>query len=237
MTEYRSQRFLAAFNEIENHFKSRLGDRETGFMQLARQYRDKSGLRRQEMDALQGYAELRNLLVHGRYQGGAPMAEPSAGTLAAIERLRDQIIRPPTALSVLPNRNVCLFESDEPVSAVLEAVLAYEFSQFPVFEGGKYCGLLTTNCIARWLADRFGNIELAEAEPIRDVLRFAELSDHAEHLPRTVTARDAIRRLGRPSSGGVAPRALIITQNGNPGEKPLAIVVADDLLSLFGALG
>jgi hypothetical protein len=34
----------------------------------------------------------------------------------------------------------------------------------------------------------------------------------------------------------VAPRALIITQNGKPGEKPLAIIVADDLMALFGAL-
>jgi hypothetical protein len=83
-----------------------------------------------------------------------------------IERLRDQILTPPTALSVLGTTDVRLADAAEPVSTVLQQV--YRLSS-----GG---------------------------------------------------------RAGRPAI------ALIVTANGRTAEKPLALVVDDDLAALVRAL-
>jgi predicted transcriptional regulator len=50
-----------------------------------------------------------------------------------------------------------------------------DFSQIPVYNDKRYLGLLTTNTVARWLADQLERHDgLAEDAPIRDVLAFAE---------------------------------------------------------------
>jgi hypothetical protein len=228
--------FLAAFNLIENHFRSRLSDDYSGFRQLAEKYADKYGLRTQDMRALRTFADLRNFLVHNEYYNGKPVADPVPGIIAAIQDLRDKILKPPLVLSVLPHRPISQFSPGDPVSAVLDAVRKHDYSQFPIYDGQSYSGLLTTNCIGRWLADRLLTEELAESEPISRVLQFSELHDQAAYLPRSATVAQAIRKLSPPASGGLAPAALLITENGKIDQKLLAIVVADDLTVLFQAL-
>jgi hypothetical protein len=228
--------FLAAFNAIENHFRSKLNDDHSRFRQLAAMYADKYDLRKQELDALGTYADLRNFLAHNEYYGGKPIAEPVPGIVAAIKNLRDKIIRPPTVLSVLPHRPIYQFSPNDPISAVPDAVRKHDYSQFPIYEDTNYRGLLTTNCIGRWLADRLRTVELAESEPVSMVLQFAEAQDRAVHLPRSATVRHAIRKLSPPSGGGLPPAALIVTDMGKSNQKPMAIVVAEDLTALFHAL-
>ncbi|MGO8966914.1 CBS domain-containing protein [Mycobacterium sp.] len=228
--------FLAAFNQIENHFRSRLSDDHSGFRQLADKYADKYGLRTQDMRALRMFADLRNFLVHNEYYNGEPVADPVPGIIAAIQGLREKILQPPLVLSVLPHRPISQFSPGDPVSSVLDAVRKHDYSQFPIYNRPSYCGLLTTNCIGRWLADRLLTEELAESEPISTILQFAEPRDTAAHLPRSATVAQAIRKLSLPASGGHPPAALLITENGKIDQKPLAIVVADDLTVLFRAL-
>ena len=91
----------------------------------------------------------------------------------------------------------------------------------------------TTNCVARWLADRLATDELAESESVSEVMKFAEPQDTAVHLPRSATVLHAIKSLSTPAPGSSPPAALIITQSGKPNESPLAIVVAEDLGILF----
>jgi len=228
--------FLAAFNVIENHFRSRLSDDNSGFRQLADKYADKFGLRTQDTRALRMYADLRNFLVHNEYYNGKPVADPVPEIVAAIQDLRDKILKPPRVLSALPHRPISQFSPGDPVSAALNAVRKHDYSQFPIYDGPSYRGVLTTNCIGRWLADRLFTEELAESEPISSVLQFAEPQDYATHLPRNVTVAQAIRELSPPPRGGFPPAALIITENGKTDQKVLAIVVADDLTLLFQAL-
>jgi hypothetical protein len=116
-------------------------------------------------------------------------------------------------------------------------VREFDYSQLPVYDDGNYRGLLTTNAIARWLADQMTSTDgLAESESVRLVLGFAEQQERALHVPRTITAADAIHQLSRGGRAGKPVTALIITHSGKVTELPLAIVVADDLPALYAAL-
>ena len=158
-----TNKFLATYNAIENHFKSRLNEDGPGFRKLADRYADKFGMRQQDVRALRAFAELRNLLTHVEYFNGKPIAQPTAAVVTSIEALRDKILRPPTVLSTLKNRPVVQFAPQEPIRTVLDAMRKFNYSQFPVYASGSYRGLLTTNCVGRWLADRLATDELVES--------------------------------------------------------------------------
>ena len=61
------------------------------------------------------------------------------------------------------------------------------------------------------------------------MLKFKETQDEAVHLSRKTTVPQAIKKLSPASDGSLPPAALIITESGKPHERPLSIVVADDL--------
>lgn len=120
---------------------------------------------------------------------------------------------------------------------MLQHVQGLDYSQFPVYDHSAYVGLLTTNTIARWLAAQLSSSGgLAEAESVGQVLAFAEPHERARHVPRTITAADAVFQLSSEGRTGRTVTALIITERGQPAEKPLALVVDDDLPALLKAL-
>jgi predicted transcriptional regulator len=228
-------RFLAAFNEIEDHFRSALSvDDHTEFASMARDYADSRRLPKEYRDELSAFASLRNAIVHGRYYGGRPIAEPVAEVVDQIEQLRDRIVAPPAALRVLGSMNVCTTGPDQPISSALDHIRRFDYSQLPVYDGAVYAGILTTNAIARWLAAQLAaSGGLAEAESVRRVLTFAEPHEQALHVPKTLTAAEAIHHL---SSDGRSTVALIITHSGKITERPLAVVVRHDLPALMAEL-
>ena len=126
-------RFMIAFNDIEDHFRKTLGaDSHVEFIQLARNYADRARLTRPQRDALVTFAALRNAISHGRYYDGRPIAEPVEEVVAQIEHLRDQIKRPPTALGVLGAMQVQTVGPGDPISAALDFVQQFDYSQLPV---------------------------------------------------------------------------------------------------------
>lgn len=233
----RATRFLSIFAEIEKHFRSHFdtGDNRQSFIRMAELYAQRNRAQR-DLPALRTFADLRNALAHQDYYGGKPVAEPVSDVVAAIERLRNKIIRPPAVLNVLETREIKLFRPEDKLRDVLEVVRQHDYSQFPVYNGHSYTGLLTTNCIARWLAHRLATDELVEEESVGTAMEFHEPQDRAIHLGRDTTVPEALKKLAPTSGNGPSPAALIITHSGVAHEKPLAIVVAGDIPSMFASL-
>jgi CBS domain-containing protein len=231
-------RFLSAFNDIEGLFRSRLGaDQHVDFAQLEREYGDKYRLPLPHRDALKAFRELRNAIVHGRYFGGRPIAEPVPEVVAEIEHLRSLLMSPPTALAVLGTRDVCVASCDGPIRTALEYVRRFDYSQLPVYDDKEYVGILTTNTIARWLAHQLTlNQGLAEEETVRQVLTFSEAHERALLVPRTITAAEAIHKLSHGGTDGTPVTALIITERGLNRETPLRVIALFDLPQLTAAL-
>ena len=230
-------RFVAAFNDIEDHFRRSLAAEEyVDFGTMARRYADKYHLPMAHRDALSAYASLRNAITHSRYYNGQPIADPVLDVVTGIERLRDFIRRPPTALSAIPRQTVRITRPEDPLSSALRWVREYDYSQFPVYDRGRYSGLLTTNTVARWLADQLGDIGLAEEVPVAQVLRFAEPQDQAKLVARSITVLEAMFALQHGAPRGEPVPALVVTNEARIHEDPLAIITTDDLPSLSKAV-
>jgi CBS domain-containing protein len=207
------------------------------FAQMARGYAEMRHLPVRHRNAHAAFAALRNAISHGRYYDGKPVADPVEDVVSQIERLRDMLLAPPLALSVLRPSSVCAGSPEQPISVVLEQVRRFDYSQFPVYDGGRYVGILTTNTIARWLAEQLGpRVGLAEDQPVRDVLAYSEPHERAILVPRTTTAAEAIHLISAGGEAGRPPTALLITENGKCSEAALTIVVADDMPVLSASL-
>jgi len=231
-------RFMSSFNDIEDHFRSALrADYHEPFTALARRYADKTRTPRAQREALSAFAALRNAIAHGRYHDGQPIAEPNVAVVRQIEALRDQVLTPPSALSSVPTGAVSKASPTDQISIVLTAVRAYGYSQFPVYDGTGYVWLLTTNAIARWLANQMDTEGgFAIDAPVADVAPFVEHHEVARLVPRNTTASQAIDLLSTGGPGSRPALALLVTHNGNRSEQPLAVVVADDLPALMAAV-
>jgi hypothetical protein len=236
----RAERFIAAFNDIEDEFRRVLDpEKHVKFLEMARTYADQHHLPSVQRDGLQTFATLRNAISHGRWHDGQPIAEPNEATVREIEKLRDQITSPPKAVRFLPEGPVCTASPDDPISTVLKHVVDSDYSQIPVYDGTRYIGILTTNAVARWVAYRLehGHVIPPGAEPVGHVLAFAEAYERALFVNSTLTAAEAIDQLTHGGEGQTPVTALIITQDGQQSEKPVGIITSSDLPALSAALG
>jgi CBS domain-containing protein len=228
---------MAAFNDIEDLFRRTLrADAHTEFSALTNRYAERKWLTRDQRDALTAYASLRNAIAHGRYFNGRPIADPVPEVVEGIERLRDLLERPPKALSAVSGQQVKTVHPDDDLQSALSLIGGFDFSQLPVY-GEEYVGLLTTNAIARWLAAQLDeNGGLAETTLIRQVLQFVEEQDRGYLAPRTLGASEAIDLLEHGANNASPVAAVIITDTGKAHERPLAVVVRDDLPALYAAV-
>jgi predicted transcriptional regulator len=230
--------FLGIFADIEKCMKLALNRRQGGgrFMELARDYVEAYNLPQSYLTSLQTFSALRNAIDHNSYRDSYPIAEPIPELVDEIRQIRDRIKSPPEALAVLEPIDVCLVRRDELITTALEHVRQYDFSQLPVYESDCYVGILTTNAIARWLAQQIADGQEQRDAPVYEVMQFCEASDRAVIVSDTITAADAIHQLMQGSPDGEPVNALIMTANGSPSEQPIRVIVIYDLPLLSAAL-
>jgi CBS domain-containing protein len=229
--------FLGMFAEIENCMKLGLERRQNArFMDIAREYIQVHNLPSSYLVSLQTYAALRNAIDHNSHRGAYPIAEPIPEIVEEIRQLRDKIKAPPKVIVILPAMDVCSVHSGEPVSVALEYVRQFDFSQLPVYESGQYVGILTTNTIARWLAQQIVEGGVHRDAAISEVMEFREPSDCALLVDRTLTAADAIHQLSYGAPHGGPTNALILTENKLPTDHPIRVIAVYDVPLLSAAL-
>jgi predicted transcriptional regulator len=118
---------------------------------------------------------------------------------------------------------------DESLAKVLKRVSQKEYSQFPVYDGDKFRGLLTENGITRWLAHHVSKkmslVELEEV-PIKQVLPEEETRPNWLFVSRNHTV-DEVKGLFAEKE---LLEAVLITDAGKPAEKPIGIVTRWDVL-------
>lgn len=222
--------FLAAFNDIEAYLRSELGaKRSDSFRWMVRLAEKKHLISKEQSEALDAFAELRNAISHGPYNNLRPIADPRPDTVTMIEHIRDVLTDPPIALQVLPRQKVCSLRMEDSITDALEIIRTTEISQFPVYSDNDYVALLTTNTIARWVAVDLGDNSHLDATTVAEVLDYAEASDSAVFMPRTVTAQEVIDVMTGPD----LPWSVIVTEHGKPDQKPLRIISGRDMRAML----
>ena len=230
--------FLAAFNDIEAHLRGLLNAKKSdNFRWMVDQAVRRHLISEDHAGNLKEFAELRNAISHGQYtEDMRPIAEPLPETVADIERIRDILRDPPTALGVLGHHEVRTVAPDDDIREALRVIRTTTISQLPIYDNGRCTGILTTNTIARWVAADLDDNDHLDARSVAEVLDWAEDNDRAVFLPKDVLAQEAIDALTTPRKDGSMPRAAIITEHGRKDQRPIRVIGGSDIAVLMEAV-
>ncbi|GAB7386938.1 CBS domain-containing protein [Bacillaceae bacterium] len=229
-----AERFLSAFNQIEKAIRHQLAvEKHVSFSKMLDLAKKNNPIVQAFEVDLKEYAELRNAIVHERTEPSFVIAEPHADVVQRIERIRDELTSPE---KVYPKfkRRVMTFQMSDRLPGVLEAVEKYAFSQFPVYDGAQFAGLLTENGLSRFLTNyllgnrsKWSSITLAEVMEFEKNAQNVIFFDIGKNLYEVQEAfrKSAYRRWTRL-------HAILITENGMSDEPVLGIVTPSDILAL-----
>ncbi len=230
----RVERFLAAYNAVDQLLRERTGvqDRGVSFRAVLRRYaRNHRG---QKMaDRLDDYAELRNVLVHETITPNGWLAVPTEDVVRRLESFRDALDGGQRADQAF-SRQVATVAMATPLRDALAQAHATGFSQFPVIDAGAVAGLLTDRGIARWLAATAAR----EGASVSDSLRGATVADvllaDADRATWALAARDepAERVLAR-FVDAIELEAVLISEHGEANQGLLGIATHQDVVRFW----
>lgn len=223
------ERFEAAYNSIDRHLRHCLSkESSTTFSQLVKEYSQKNPFSKHR-DTLRIAADLRNFLVHEKVAPFQHAAIPTEETVRNLEEIRDQLLNPGRVFPTFQKR-VETLSPDESLAKVLKLICQRNYSQFPVYSGQTFKGLLTENGITRWLAhhvtQNFSLIELEDVT-VKQILPEEEKRSNWHFVSRIATIED----LKRQFSENDILEAVLITDAGKRSESPLGIVTRWDMVN------
>ena len=121
--------------------------RNMGFTELVRRLtqRKNAVIKKYEEDLLQ-LAQLRNAIVHDRIAVDFVIAEPNDWAVNKIQQIEGELLQPE---NVLPrfSKHVTGFRTGSPVVRVTRNDLRKRYSQFPLYNKGKFEALITLRVI------------------------------------------------------------------------------------------
>ncbi len=181
------------------------------------------------MDDLLEYHELRNAIVHHRAYPKELIAAPSQQAVDRLQAIVDEVVSPP---AVYPRfkRDIHVFDATAPLAHALAYMNKQQFRQIVVRRESRLC-LVTDSGIARWLLSHVTEerLNLPEAV-IGDVLPY-ESKEAMAIVSKYCTVEEA--RGIFETANKKHPRrlfAIVITETGQPDEKPLGIITPRDLI-------
>ena len=222
-----SDLFLISFNRIEKWMRDEMGNaRNMGFTELVRRLAQRKQLmiRKYEDDLLQ-LAQLRNAIVHDRIAVDFVIAEPNDWTVKRIQLIEQELIQPETVLPRFAKR-VTGFEQDLPLLELLKIVAEKRYSQFPLYNKGKFVALITLRNIGFWLAkeSQKGPVDLTNKRALDLIIQNGKYTNY--HF---VPAKIHIYEVEAMFREQGTLEAVLITKDGNPDGNLLGIVRPRDI--------
>ncbi len=172
-------------------------------------------------------------LSHTRDSTGTPPTLPGITLLSQARRVLQEIHQPTPAIR-LASSAIVRASSGDALGPWVAQMRGRSFSQLPVYDSGVFAGLLTTNSIARWLAqhlDESGDAVIENAR-VRDVLPFTEGHEHVHFAGPETTAAEVVALLRNPRP----PTAVMLTASGKAFGPPLGLLVSADLPEFVATL-
>lgn len=229
-----SSRFLDGFSAIENWMRHTLStDDKEDFNSLVRRMGGR--VRRHSLE-LKSFARLRNLIAHN-HSHEMPLAVPTLASVERIEVVGKLLMCPPLLITVAA-KPVEECRPSDPLGRCVKKMHDGIFSQLPIYEAGQYCGLLTAETIARWLAASFlgDGSGIVDEQTVDEVIKHQESSENVEFVAKTAHVGQALAAFDRFLHSGRRLEAILITERGRPTESPLGIVTIHDIPKLNNAI-
>ncbi len=160
--------FVTKYNAIDHHLRAAVGrDASTPFSAVLVEATRRQLVGRAEADALRVVGELRNILTRAKIAEHGYPAVPTMAIVETLDRIYSSLRRPMLAIPAF-KRDVETVTPSDSLTSVLGRVRKCNYSQFPVYEGTVFRGLLTENGIIRWLADHLAtDLSLVEFDDIK----------------------------------------------------------------------
>jgi CBS domain-containing protein len=189
----RQEAFVHAYNAIDFELRRQLGKtRATKFTDLVSEYESRGGSK-EDAESLRLAAALRNFVVHEPKKPADFCAIPTGQMLDRLASVLDRLQNPER---VIPRfgREVEVVAPTDTLQAVLTKIHSRDFSQFPVYAGSRFKGLLTENGLTRWLARHVVNkISLIDFEEVYvdQLLHEEEQRENYRFIDAGFTVEDA----------------------------------------------
>ena len=185
---HNAHKLEVSYNKIDAFFRKELNQPPyVPFKELIKQYKAKNKWWN-DSDFIELIATTRNILVHYKNDMGyiiLPTDELVQNLLRAQRRLTNP-------LKVIPKfkKEITTVQIEENLSAVLELIDKKSFSQFPVYQGEKFIGLITENSITRWVARNHKaigmNLPLDQVR-VQDVVALEEMTTTSKFIPKNTS--------------------------------------------------
>jgi len=232
----RLERFVVAYNAIKQEL-ARLTDRpdRASLNELIAAYgREHRRWRSHDGADLMELAEMRNLLVHERNEPYEFLIVPTLLAVERIEAILERLVRPLRILAGLPQRSVVTVTPDDSIIEVLQLIARYNYSQFPVYDGEVFKGILTTNGIARWLSDNFKSNEATSCVVDCNLAQVLDREEPVEimFIDGEHTVEDVIEHFSEDST----LVCLLVTDTGTKWGSLRQIVTRYDVAGLLARL-
>jgi len=226
------ERFVTSFNRVDRYLREAYhADDRLSFGRLVEIHLRKHPHWR-DADTLRAFKAVRNVMVHERELPYRYLFVPTQSAVDEIERICDHLLRPERLIPRF-NRHVWTIGLHDSVAELFRLIQQHACSKFPIFEEGKFQGLITEHGITHWLA-RYA----CEAGPTLDLRQLQvggilqEEEDHrnVEFMSGERSTDDLLQSFSR----NAALQAVLITADGQDNGRLLGIATWGDALRLMG---
>ena len=228
----RADIFLSTFNRIEKELKRQLGNpANMSFSEAVRRLskRRDNWIGGSENDLLQ-LAQLRNAIVHDQVADNFVIAEPNEWAVERIQQIETSLLRPE---KVLPRfgKKVTGFERDLPLVEIMKIITEKRFSQFPVYDSGKFMGLITLRTIGFYFAQESltGSVSL-KGRVAEDLL----MANGKRVNFKFVSGDTKVSEVEKMFQTEGVLEAILITKDGNSDGNLLGIIRPRDIYTQEG---
>ena len=225
-----AETFLSSFNRIEKWIREELDNpRNMGFSQMVRvlSKHEELPIKKYEDDLLQ-ISQLRNAIVHEQIDENFIIAEPNEWIIGRIKKIEAELSQPEL---VLPRfaKNVTGFEQNLPIVELLKIVANKRYSQFPLYDKGKFQGLITLRNLGYWFAKESQNGEIRlQARTAKELI----LQEEKQENYAFVAATTRVSKIETMFHGNPRLDAVFITKDGDPNGNLLGIIRPQDVFNL-----
>lgn len=202
----------------------------SGFSSAIHKAEKHNVLIRNHIEELKVYANIRNFLVHEYKKLDQDLVVVSKGLVDNIESFEKSLNEPKRVIPQFQNE-VVTFQTKEKINNLLKIVKEKEYTQFPIYNGDAFVGIITSTGITRWLAE---NVEedmvVSEIPLIQDIIPFEEKLEAYVFVDKNLPVYDVAELFKNKSSDGSRIEMVLITKNGKPNEKLLGVITPFDLI-------
>jgi len=226
--------FISAYNEIDACLRARYkGKGMPGFSDLVRRCAETDGVIRRYEEVLMSYARLRNAIVH-ESTSERIIAEPCEETTREIKHIAALLSAPPT-LKQCPGRKILGISSGATLRKAIDEMTRTDFSNLPVYRGGRIVGVLNNRRVVREIGAAIGKGEALDEVLSSSCGSVLSGEDFGKYY-RVLSRGDTVQRAIDCFSENRKLLAVLVTTDGTAAGQLVNLLTPSDLPALWALL-